>query len=41
MMKTIFIIPKKSMGIAIKEIKDYLRNVDGKELSNIVKTYLE
>lgn len=29
------------MGIAIKEIKDYLRNVDGKELSDIVKTYLE
>ena len=36
-----FIIPKKSMGIAIKEIKDYLRNVDGKELSDIVKTNLE
>ena len=29
------------MGIAIREIKDYLRNVDGKELSDIVKTYLE
>lgn len=34
-------IPKKCMGEAIKAAKEKLSNVDGKELSDIVKTYLE
>lgn len=34
-------IPKRCMGEAIKAAKEKLSNVDGKELSDIVKTYLE
>lgn len=33
-------IPKKEMGAAIKYVKSKLTNVDGKELSEIVKKYL-
>lgn len=33
-------IPKKEMGNVIKHVKSVLNNVDGKELSEIVKEYL-
>lgn len=33
-------IPKKSMGEAIKLVKEKLSNVDGKLLANTIKTYL-
>lgn len=33
-------IPKKCMGEAIREVKKRLENVDGKELSDIVKMYI-
>lgn len=33
-------IPKKNMGDVIKQVKAKLVNVDGKELSDCVKTYL-
>lgn len=33
-------IPKKCMGEAIKTLKDQLKNVDGKELAELVKSYV-
>lgn len=33
-------IPKKNMGEVIKQIKSKLTNVDGKELAELVKTYV-